>query len=97
MAHVPAVSWVVAVASEVEVICVSSGWGAGQPDTFSKGKRTTVRNYSRGGADTAVLRAIRGPMRNEKLALGFATAGTLAVMALGLAGPALAAPPPTST
>jgi hypothetical protein len=28
----------------------------------------------------------------KKLALGFATAGTLAVMALGLAGPALAAP-----
>jgi hypothetical protein len=27
---------VVAVASEVEVICVSSGWGAGLPDTFSK-------------------------------------------------------------
>lgn len=28
----------------------------------------------------------------KKLALGFATAGTLAVMAVGLAGPALAAP-----
>lgn len=28
----------------------------------------------------------------RKLALGFATAGTLAVMAVGLAGPALAAP-----
>jgi hypothetical protein len=28
----------------------------------------------------------------KKLALGFATAGTLAVMTIGLAGPALAAP-----
>ena len=28
----------------------------------------------------------------KKLALGFATAGTLAAMAVGLAGPALAAP-----
>src|ERR1700682_5829752 len=47
MAQVPTLSWVVPVASEVEVILCPSGWGDGLPDAFERSKRTVVRIHSR--------------------------------------------------
>src|ERR1700682_3184433 len=50
MAQVPTLSWVVPVASEVEVILCPSGWGAGLAAAFERSKRTVVRIHSRSGS-----------------------------------------------